>query len=65
MAREQIDYVYPGNTPQLDNHTYCPSCGNLLIERFLYNASVKGIGPAGSCSSCSKEIIGVFNKKVL
>jgi len=65
MARERMDYVYPGNTPQLDNHTYCPSCGNLLIERFLYNASVKGIGPAGSCSSCSKEIIGVFNKKVL
>jgi len=62
MAREQIDYVYPGNTPHLDNHTYCPVCGNLLIERFLYNASIKGIGPAGTCSSCNKVIIGAFNK---
>ncbi len=60
MARERIDYVYPGNTPQLDNHTYCPACGNLLIERFLYNATVKGIGPAGVCSACNKKIIGVF-----
>ncbi|MDF1576171.1 MAG: AmmeMemoRadiSam system radical SAM enzyme [Bacteroidales bacterium] len=62
-AREMIDYVYPGNTPQLDNHTYCPSCGNLLIERFLYKATVKGIGPGGFCTGCKKEIIGVFNNE--
>lgn len=61
MARERIDYVYPGNTPQLDNHTYCPACGKLLIERFLYTASMKGIGTTGSCSNCNKEINGVFN----
>jgi len=61
MARERIDYVYPGNTPQLDNHSYCPACGNLLIERFLYTANVAGIGAAGSCSKCNKEINGVFN----
>lgn len=60
MARERINYVYPGNTPQLDNHSYCPSCGNLLIERFLYKASVEGIGPAGECSICKHEIYGVF-----
>jgi pyruvate formate lyase activating enzyme len=64
LAREQIDYVYPGNTPQLDNHTYCPVCGNLLIERFLYDASVKGIGPYGNCAKCNNEIVGVFNKEV-
>ena len=62
MARERIDYVYPGNIPQMDNNSYCPACGNLLIERFLYNATIKGIGSAGTCSSCNKEIIGVFNK---
>ena len=65
MARERIDHVYPGNTPQLDNHTYCPSCGNLLIERFLYDATVKGIGSQGTCISCDREITGVFNKNVL
>jgi pyruvate formate lyase activating enzyme len=60
MARERINYVYPGNTPQLDNHSYCPSCGNLLIERFLYKASMEGIGTAGECSICKHEIYGVF-----
>lgn len=65
LARAQIDYVYPGNTSQLDNHTYCPACGNLLIERFMYDASVKGIGPGGNCTSCNNEIVGVYNKEVL
>ena len=61
IARDKVDFVYPGNTPQLDNHSYCPACGNLLIERFLYNATVKGIGPTGCCSHCNKEIPGIFN----
>jgi len=64
MARERIDYVYPGNIPQFDNNSYCPSCGNLLIERFLYKAKVKGIGPAGTCSTCDRKIIGAFNNNV-
>lgn len=61
IARDKVDFVYPGNTPQLDNHSYCPACGNLLIERFLYNATVKGIGPTACCSHCYKEIPGIFN----
>jgi hypothetical protein len=65
MAKEQIDYVYPGNTPQLDNHTYCPACGNLLIERFLYNSTVHSITPEGFCSFCKNEIVGVFKNVVL
>jgi pyruvate formate lyase activating enzyme len=65
MARERIDYVYPGNTPQLDNHSNCPACGNLLIERFLYKASMKGITPEGLCSKCNHEIVGVFKNHVI
>jgi len=65
MAREHIDYVYPGNTPQLDNHSYCPVCGNLLIERFLYNADMKGITPEGLCDRCKHEIVGVFKNHVI
>jgi pyruvate formate lyase activating enzyme len=65
MARERIEYVYPGNTPQLDNHSYCPACGNLLIERYIYKASVKGIGPGASCSRCNKKITGIFNNITL
>jgi pyruvate formate lyase activating enzyme len=65
IARSQIDFVYPGNTPQLDNHTYCPSCRNLLIERNMYDSAMKGIGPDGSCTKCHNEIAGVFNNTLL
>jgi len=65
LAREKIDYIYPGNTPQIDNHTYCPDCGNLLIERFQYDSRLKGIGPYGNCTSCNSKIVGVFNKNML
>jgi pyruvate formate lyase activating enzyme len=65
LASEEIDYVYPGNTPQLENHTYCPQCGDMLIERFLYDATVRGIGPAGNCTNCMKKIVGYFNNELL
>jgi len=61
LARESLDYVYPGNAPQMDNHTYCRVCGNLLIERNNYNAAVKGIGSDGNCSRCNRKINGVFS----
>lgn len=60
MAREKLDYVYPGNTPQLESHTYCPSCGNKLIERFLYEAEVCGIGENGNCSQCNLKFHGII-----
>ena len=65
LAREKIDFVYPGNTPQLDNHTYCPACGNLLIERFLYDASIRGLDQDGYCKGCKHKIVGVFKKGAL
>lgn len=60
MAREKLAYVYPGNTPQLESHTYCPSCGNKLIERFLYEAEVCGIGEKGNCNQCNLEFQGIL-----
>ncbi len=63
LAREQLDYVYPGNTPQMDNNSYCPSCGNLLIERKDYEAVVRGLGDDGKCSSCKQHIVGVFKNE--
>ena len=64
LAREQLAYVYPGNTPEMDNHSYCPSCGNLLIERKVYEAVVRGIGDEGQCSSCKQHIVGVFKNEL-
>ncbi len=61
LARKSIHYVYPGNTPQLENHTYCPSCGALLIHRFLYTTSVQQLGSDGRCKQCNYSITGNFN----
>ena len=62
MAREKLSYVYPGNTPQLESHTYCPSCGNMLIERFLYEAEACGIGEDGNCNQCHLEFQGILKQ---
>jgi len=63
LSRKKLHYVYPGNTPQLESHTYCPGCGELLIQRFLYNASIMGIDDDGSCTNCQYRIKGVFKKE--
>lgn len=60
LANERIRYIYPGNTPQLENHTLCPGCGTILIERDLYHATVTGIGDEGQCHQCNLQINGVF-----
>ncbi len=60
MAREKIRYVYPGNTPQLESHTLCPGCGNMLVSRNLYQSEVSGIGSNGTCKKCGLKIKGVF-----
>lgn len=61
VARPAIRYVYPGNTPQLKSHTYCPGCGNILIERDLYRSTLRGMSEEGSCKECGFKIHGVFN----
>jgi pyruvate formate lyase activating enzyme len=65
MAREKLDYVYPGNTPQLESHTYCPSCGNMLIERFLYDAAITGLKADGTCSECNLKFHGILKNNSL
>ncbi len=32
-----LKYVYIGNYPGFDNNTYCPVCGEMIIERDLFN----------------------------
>ena len=54
-----VDYVYLGNMPA-DNNTYCPGCGELLIERERYCHSDKKRIRDGRCVSCGHEINVVF-----
>ncbi|MEK7852125.1 MAG: AmmeMemoRadiSam system radical SAM enzyme [Deltaproteobacteria bacterium] len=54
-----LKYVYEGNVPgEGGENTYCPSCGELLIER--YGFSIVGLKMEGSkCSKCGHQLEGV------
>ncbi len=53
-------YVYVGNVPgHPANHTYCPRCGALLIERdgfWVVSFAIQD----GACRSCGQPIPGVW-----
>ena len=54
-------YVYAGNIPHTDwENTYCPQCGELLIERFGYTLRRYNLLEGGICPKCGRKIEGVF-----
>ena len=57
LAKEKgLKFVYLGNVPHGDyENTYCPSCGNLLIERYGFNANIKGL-EKDRCKKCGEKI---------
>jgi len=58
LARsEGLNFVYIGNVPghPLEN-TYCPECGELLIERYGFSILRYKITPDGKCPRCGREI---------
>ncbi|MBI5409251.1 MAG: AmmeMemoRadiSam system radical SAM enzyme [Nitrospirae bacterium] len=55
-----VKYVYTGNVPgEGGENTYCPSCGELLIERLGYQIRQNKI-KEGLCFKCSTKIDGVW-----
>ena len=59
-AREEgLAHVYVGNTPSpLGGNTYCPSCGELLVERHGYRSRSRIRD--GKCRSCQAPVAGVW-----
>ena len=59
--RAGLRYVYAGNLPggvgELEN-TYCPTCGELLIERYGYRIRAYKLTREGCCPACSAAIPG-------
>ncbi len=65
MARETamnagIRFVYIGNVPgQQASNTYCPECGEIILERKGFRITVNNL-ITGKCGSCGEIIPGVW-----
>jgi len=56
QGRKKLNYVYLGNVPAEEAaNTYCPKCGNLLIERMAFRAIFKGLKDR-RCAKCGENI---------
>ncbi|RMG03745.1 MAG: AmmeMemoRadiSam system radical SAM enzyme, partial [Nitrospirae bacterium] len=54
-----LKYVYEGNVPgEGGENTYCPSCGETVIERFGFSIRRKNL-KNGACGSCGTMIDGI------
>jgi pyruvate formate lyase activating enzyme len=59
-----LRYVYSGNRPGevgTTENTDCPSCGELLIERYGFQVLKNKLGPEGRCPQCAQVIPGVWS----
>jgi pyruvate formate lyase activating enzyme len=62
-AEEGLNFVYAGNLPGRVGrweHTWCPGCNALLIERFGYHILSNRIGTTGTCPDCGARVPGMF-----
>ncbi|HSB29181.1 MAG TPA: AmmeMemoRadiSam system radical SAM enzyme [Pyrinomonadaceae bacterium] len=59
-----LNYVYAGNLPgrvgRWEN-TYCPSCDQLLVERYGYQILQVRVTSEGACPSCRRRIPGIWS----
>jgi pyruvate formate lyase activating enzyme len=58
---EGIRYVYVGNVPGHEGeHTYCPKCGRVVVERRGYRINAVHITD-GVCEFCKGKIAGLWD----
>ncbi len=56
LALKKLRFVYLGNVwEEMGSNTYCPFCGNLLIERKGYRTKIIGLN-GKVCNRCGKKI---------
>jgi pyruvate formate lyase activating enzyme len=59
-----LRHIYAGNLPgrvgRWEN-TYCPSCDELLVERYGYIIRQMKVTPEGKCPSCGETIPGIWS----
>ncbi len=61
-VRNGLHYVYTGNVHDTaGSSTYCPGCGQLLVERDWYELGEWRVTDDGRCDRCATEIPGRFD----
>jgi pyruvate formate lyase activating enzyme len=64
IGRESgLHFVYAGNLPGRVGpweNTYCPSCKELLVERYGYLIRQVRVTSAGSCPTCQQAVPGIW-----
>ncbi|NQS97349.1 MAG: AmmeMemoRadiSam system radical SAM enzyme [candidate division Zixibacteria bacterium] len=56
IASQELEWVYVGNIAlDVGNHSYCPSCGKMLVERWGYHTNVKALRE-NKCGECGREV---------
>ncbi len=57
IARRKLKFVYMGNVNDEErSSTFCPACGNLIIQRNQYQTKILQSGFNGSCTKCGARI---------
>ena len=59
-----LRYVYAGNLPGRVGrweHTWCPACDELLVERYGYLIRRMKVSPSGECPGCQTKIPGIWS----
>jgi pyruvate formate lyase activating enzyme len=62
-----LNYVYIGNVPGHPlEHTYCPQCGNVAVERMGFDITRWHLNDRNQCKHCGNQIpiIGQLSKSV-
>jgi pyruvate formate lyase activating enzyme len=55
--RAGLHFVYTDNAGAPETaHTFCPTCGTLVIERFVHNITVHALHDDGTCANCGTAL---------
>jgi len=58
IAKQYLQHVYLGNvSDEKRSSTFCPNCGELLIERNGFKIKLNGLTEMGACTKCNSNCI--------
>ncbi|KRT36041.1 AmmeMemoRadiSam system radical SAM enzyme [Acetomicrobium hydrogeniformans] len=55
IAKRYLEFAYLGNVSKF-SHTFCPSCGKLVIKRRGYKLQLLSVTSDGRCSACGFDL---------